>query len=100
MNSKKRWTVSRKAELILSLLKGQKQLVDICREYDLKQSEVEKWQHDFLQGGEKNLKTVKLESNEKDCEIKELREKVGELTLELDATKKLSALIALKKKTS
>jgi transposase-like protein len=100
MDSKKRWTAPRKAELILSLLKGQKQLVDICREYDLKQSEVEKWRDDFLQGGEKNLKTLKPKLDLKDSKIKELREKVGELTLELDATKKLSALIALKKKTS
>ncbi len=77
-----------------------RQIVDICREYDLKQSEVEKWRDDFLKGGEKSLKTVKSEVEEKESEIKELREKVGELTLELDAIKKLSVLIASKKKTS
>jgi hypothetical protein len=36
-----RWTANRKAELILELTKGNKKLVDVWREYDLKQSEVE-----------------------------------------------------------
>jgi hypothetical protein len=36
-----RWTAKRKTELILRLIKGEKKLVDVCREHDLKQSEVE-----------------------------------------------------------
>lgn len=100
MNSKKRWTAARKAELILSLLKGQEKLVDVCRKHDLQQSEVERWQKDFLKQGEEALKSKSSSSDLKDFEIHDLRAKVGELTLELDATKKLSALIASKKKTS
>ncbi len=34
-----RWTAKRKTELVLELIKGQKKLVDVCRENDLKQSE-------------------------------------------------------------
>ena len=89
-----RWTAKRKAELVLSLIKGETTLVDACRQYDLKQSEVEAWQDTFLKFGEQGLK-----SNSKDVqkqhenELKELRAKVGELVLELDARKKLEALL-------
>jgi hypothetical protein len=34
-----RWSAKRKVELLLSLIKGEKKLVDVCREHDLKQSE-------------------------------------------------------------
>ncbi len=36
-----RWTARRKVELLLQLIKGEAKLVDVCREHDLKQSEVE-----------------------------------------------------------
>ena len=93
----KRWSAAKKAEIVLALLRGTKQLVDICRENDLKQSEVEKWKEDFLSGGEQSLKNKLVEKGEQ--EIKELRAKVGELTLELDARKKLAALTDLKKRS-
>lgn len=35
-----RWTARRKADLLLEIIKGQKTIVDVAREYDLKQSEV------------------------------------------------------------
>lgn len=94
----KRWSATRKAEVVLALIKGTKNLVDICRENDLKQSEVEKWKEDFLKAGERSLKT-KLPNGE-DREVKELREKVGELLLELDARKKLLALTESKRRPS
>jgi len=93
----KRWSAAKKAEIVLALLKGTKQMVAICRENDLKQSEVEKWKDDFLSGGEQSLKAKPVEKRER--EIKELRAKVGELTLELDARKKLAALTESKKRS-
>ena len=94
----KRWRANRKAEIVISLLAKTKQLVDICRENDLKQSEVEKWKEDFLRGGEQSLKNITSPTGEKDQEIKDLREKVGELLLEIDARKKLEALLLSKKR--
>ncbi len=93
----KKWTASRKAEIVIALLKGSKQIIDICREYDLKQSEVEKWKEKFLQSGENSLKSTS-DKDEKDLEILNLRAKVGELLLEIDARKKLAALTESKKK--
>jgi transposase-like protein len=88
-----RWTAKRKVELILRIMKGETTLVDICREQDLKQSEVEGWIETFLKSGENGLKTnARDEQTQYEREIKDLRAKVGELVLELDARKKWQAL--------
>jgi transposase-like protein len=96
-----RWTAKRKAELILELIRGTKKLVDVCREHDLKQSDVEGWMETFLQGGEKSLKVnAEDEQAAHEREVKELRAKIGELVLEIDFRKKLQALTDPEKKTS
>jgi transposase-like protein len=94
----KRWSASRKAELVLALLKGTRQIVDVCRENDLKQSEIEKWKEEFLKAGEETLKAHIAPDEHR--EVKDLRAKVGELLLELDARKKLEALIRSKRSPS
>jgi transposase-like protein len=38
-----RWTARRKVELLVQVIRGEKTLVDVCQEHDLKQSEVEGW---------------------------------------------------------
>jgi transposase-like protein len=89
-----RWTAKRKVELVLQLIKGEKKLVQICRENDLKQSEVEGWLDTFMKSGEHGLKTnSKDEQSAHQRELKELRATVGELYLELEARKKMQALI-------
>jgi len=88
-----RWTARRKVELLLQLIKGEVTLVDVCREHDLKQSDVESWMETFLKGGERSLRArSEDEQAMHDREVRELRAKVGELVLELDARKKLDAL--------
>ena len=51
-----RWTARRKVELLLQLIRGERKLVDVCREHDLKQSEVEGWMDTFVKAGERGLK--------------------------------------------
>ena len=88
-----RWSAKRKVELLLSLIRGERKLVDVCREHDLKQSEVESWMDTFMKAGERGLKAnSEDETTIREKEIKELRAKVGELVLELDARKKWEAL--------
>src|ERR1700690_3798347 len=88
-----RWTAKRKVELLLQLIRGETKLVDACREHDLKQSEVEGWMETFLRGGERSLKArTEDEQAAHERELRELRAKVGELVLELDARKKADAL--------
>ena len=40
-----RWSVNRKVELVLEIIKGHKTVVDAAREHDLKQSDIQKSQH-------------------------------------------------------
>jgi transposase-like protein len=88
-----RWTAKRKVELLLELIRGEKKLVEVCREHDLKQSEVETWMDTFVKGGERSLKArAEDEQALHEAEVRELRAKIGELVLELDARKKLAAL--------
>jgi transposase-like protein len=98
-NTVKRWTAKRKVEIITALLKGETTIVDVCRKNDLKQSEVEEWKVAFFRGAENQLKArpKDLEGIHQ-AEVKELRAKVGELVLEIDARKKLQALIDAKDK--
>ncbi|WP_421864049.1 hypothetical protein [Parvibaculum sp.] len=46
-----RWSAKRKVELLLLLINGEKKLVDVCREHDLKQSEVESRMDAFMKAG-------------------------------------------------
>mgnify|MGYP001179136207 CR=1 FL=1 len=88
-----RWTAKRKVELLLQLIRGETKLVDACREHDLKQSEVESWMETFMLAGERGLKARSEDEQAiHERELRELRAKVGELVLELDARKKLDAL--------
>jgi hypothetical protein len=48
-----RWTAKRKVELLLQLIRGERKLVDVCREHALKQSEVEGWMDTFVKGGDR-----------------------------------------------
>jgi len=83
-----RWSAKRKVELLLQLIRGEAKLVDVCREHDLKQSEVEGWMDTFAMAGERGLKAnAEDEVATHAKELKELRAKVGELVLELDARK-------------
>ena len=89
-----RWTAGRKAELVLKIIKGETTLVEACRSNDLRQSEVESWMDEFIQSGTKGLKKkTKDQQDEQAIQIKEMHAKIGELVLELDARKKLQALI-------
>jgi transposase-like protein len=89
-----RWTAKRKVELLLQLIRGETKLVDACREHDLKQSEVDAWMETFVTAGERGLKGARSEDEQAvhEREVRELRAKVGELVLELDARQKLAAL--------
>ena len=88
-----RWSAKRKVEVLLQLIRGETKLVDVCREHDLKQSEVEGWMDTFVKAGERGLKArAEDEQTVYEAEVRELRAKIGELVLELDARKKLVAL--------
>jgi len=89
-----RWTARRKADLVLEIIKGQKTIVDAAREYDLKQSEIQKWMETFLEYGRQGLRTnAKNAESAYEEELKAHREKIGELVLQIDVLKKAKKIL-------
>ncbi|WP_281273157.1 transposase [Desulfosoma caldarium] len=89
-----RWTANRKREIVLDILKGHKTIVDVAREHDVKQSEIQQWIDTFIAFGTQALK-VNPKSAEavEQKELKRHREKIGELVLQIEVLKKAETIL-------
>ena len=93
VNGVQRWTAKRRAALVVSLLRGETSLAEAARAHGLTVGEVEDWRDKFLLGAENALKSKpKDEEALKDEQIKRLKQKVGELVLDLDILKEANKL--------
>src|SRR5687768_17081950 len=80
-----RWTARRRAALVLSLLKGETSAAEAARKHGLTVGQVEEWREVFLLGAENALRRRPCDDGAlKDEQIKRLKQKVGELVLDLD----------------
>ncbi len=87
-NSQKRWTAKRRSALVMEILRGELSVVEAARRHGLTVAEVEAWRERFLAGAEHALRSRPLgEDAQKEQEIKRLKQKVGELVMELDVVK-------------
>jgi hypothetical protein len=75
-----RWSVQRKTELVLRLLRGEP-LDAVSRESQVPAHELESWKRVFLEAGARGLKT---RSDPEERELTLARAKVGELTMRLE----------------
>ncbi len=86
--SQKRWTAKRRAALVVELLRGDLSVAEAARQHGLTVAEVEAWRERFLAGAENALRSRPLgEEAQKEQELKRLKQKVGELVMELDVVK-------------
>ncbi len=84
----KRWTTKRRSALVLEILRGDTTAAEAARKHGLTVAEVEDWKERFLSGAENALRSKPLdEEAQKDAEIKRLKQKVGELVMDLDILK-------------
>ncbi len=84
----KRWTARRRAALVLSILRGETSASEAARQHGLTVAEIEEWKERFLSGAENALRSKPLdEEAQKEAEIKRLKQKVGELVMDLDILK-------------
>ena len=80
-----RWTAKKRMALIIRILKGETSVSEAAREHGLTVAEVEDWRERFLSGGQNALRSrPKEEEALKDERIKKLKQKVGELVLDMD----------------
>lgn len=84
----RRWTAKRRAALILSIVKGETSVPEAARAHGLTVAEVEEWKERYLAAAENALRSrPKDEEALKDEQIKKLKQKVGELVLDIDILK-------------
>ncbi|MGH7433215.1 MAG: transposase [Candidatus Methylomirabilales bacterium] len=88
-----RWTPTRKAAVIVELLRGG-DAVELARRHGLSQAQLFAWRDRFLEGGRAALKTRRGQGElERDRRVRELERKVGQLTVENEVLKKTDELI-------
>src|SRR4029450_14044926 len=82
------WTAERRGTPILSILKGETSAQAAAGKHCLTVAEIEEWRERFLLGAENALRArPKDEDALKDEHIKKLKQKIGELVLDLDILK-------------
>ena len=88
-----RWTPTRKAAVVLDLLRGG-DAIELARRHGLSQAQLFAWRDRFLEGGQAALKTRRGQVElERDRRVQELERKVGQLTVENEILKKTDELI-------
>lgn len=87
--SVQRWTAKRRTDaLVVSILKGETSVQEAARKHGLTVAEIEDWKEKFLLGAENALRSKpRAEEALKDEQIKRLKQKVGELVLDIDILK-------------
>ena len=80
-----RWSVQRKSELVLRLLRGEA-LDAVSRESQVPAHELESWKRLFLEQGARGLKT---RSDPEERELTLARAKIGELMMRLELAEHL-----------
>jgi len=80
-----RWTARRRAALVLCILKGELTAEDVARRHALTVSEVEDWKVRFLAAAHNALRSRPRDEDAlRDEQIRRLKQKVGELVIEVD----------------
>ena len=80
-----RWTAKKRTALVINIIKGETSIQEAVRMHGLRVAEIESWQERFLAAGENALRSrPKDEEALKDEQIKKLKQKVGELVLDMD----------------
>ena len=77
-----RWTASRRATLVVRILKGDTSVAEAARRHGLTVVEIADWQERFSLGAENALRgQPKDDAALKDEQIKKLKQKIGDLVL-------------------
>lgn len=97
MAGQKRRTFSAefKFETVLEALKGEKSAAQICREREINENLLSRWKQEFLQQGAELFRCGERSdaaTDELNTRIAELERMVGKLTMQLEISKKVSAI--------
>ena len=83
-----RWTAKRRTALIVSIVRGDTSAQEAARQHGLTVAEIEDWRERFFLAAENALRSKPRDEEAlKDEQIKRLKQKVGELVLDIDILK-------------
>lgn len=90
VKQRRSYTSDFKARVVLELLSGEKSLGQLCREHQIKDTVIRRWQDEFVKRAPELFERGNARSTGDEARIAELERAVGRLSLELEASKKLS----------
>lgn len=94
MNTRRTFSASFKAKVVLSSLQGAKTQSELCREHQISPSLLAHWREEFIEHASMIFERSETRSEEA-SRVAELERLLGRLTLELDLSKKASALLPM-----
>jgi len=92
MGKRRKFNAEFKAEVVLSLLTGEKTSGELCREHGLTCQTLGNWKQQFLANAGRAFEGGSAEHGE-DKRVAELERMVGKLALQLEITKKATAIL-------
>lgn len=87
MNKRMKHAPEFKAKVALAAIRGQKTIAELCREYSVHESMIQKWKARLQQNGASIFDGGKVNSSN-ETEVSQLHAKIGELLVERDFLKK------------
>ncbi len=88
-----RFTPEQKFNIILESLRGDRTISEICREYGIAQSLFYKWRDKFFEGAKEAFRSRKKEMKGYEAELMQLKQVIGDLTIENQILKKTQKLM-------
>jgi transposase len=89
-----------KVQVVLELLTNRHTASEICRQHQLKDSLLYRWKQEFLERASQVFAPKNTGQSFEQARIAELEGVIGRLTVELEATKKASALWVSRRRAS
>ena len=85
---RRQWTSKQKSQIVLEGLSGQIDVSKLCQKYQISQTQYYKWRDQFLQTCHQAFDVKKQSQKEQHLEtkVKQLKNIIGDLTIELKKT--------------
>ena len=93
---KRTFSAEFKSRVVLELLSGEKDLNELAAEHEIAPNQLRNWKNEFIKNAsmafnDKHTDELREELAEKEKQADELAKKVGQLTIEVDWLKKITA---------
>ena len=94
MAKRRKFTAQFKAEVVLEALRGESSQAELCRRYNLSETQISTWKQQGIEILMSGFATQNKQSSESAKRIAELERLVGRLTLDAEIQKKATTLLS------